>query len=67
VLGFERKTCGSESECATHYTTAPHNHGLNLSKAVDSSGQFADIDDIENTIENINELKKCWIVCNLNC
>jgi len=25
VLGFEPMTYGSESECATHYTTAPHN------------------------------------------
>jgi len=24
VLGFEPMTYGSESECATHYTTAPH-------------------------------------------
>jgi len=24
VLGFELMTYGSESECATHYTTAPH-------------------------------------------
>jgi len=25
VLGFEPMTYGSESECATHYTTATHN------------------------------------------
>jgi len=24
MLGFEPTTYGSESECATHYTTAPH-------------------------------------------
>jgi len=24
VLGFEPTTYGSESECATHYTAAPH-------------------------------------------
>jgi len=24
VLGFEPTTYGSESECAAHYTTAPH-------------------------------------------
>jgi len=24
VLGFEPMTYGSESECDTHYTTAPH-------------------------------------------
>jgi len=26
VLGFEPMTYGSESECATHYTTAPHDY-----------------------------------------
>jgi len=27
VFGFEPMTYGSESECATHYTTAPHKGG----------------------------------------
>jgi len=29
VLGFEPTTYGSESDCATHYTTAPHKGLLN--------------------------------------
>jgi len=36
VLGFEPMTYGSESECAIHYTTAPHEaeadrkHGVSM-------------------------------------
>jgi len=30
VLGFEPMTYGSESECATHYTTAPHKEDLQV-------------------------------------
>jgi len=34
VLGFEPMTYGSESECATHYTTAPHLLCVNHSNVV---------------------------------